>query len=522
MSEFDTFPVVVIGAGLAGLSAASHLAERGIAPLVIDSDWLWHGGRLSGGDPVTFEHDEHRWSFKPDHGVHALWGGYVNMCAMIDRFTDTQLQASGGEEWINRWGREVRVIEAGNAVRSGWIPAPFHYLQLLFNPQIWSNIQPWDFLSLPGFLASMLLTVGVDPIREKVAWDGLTMQDYFLGWTPNLRTTFEGLGVNLLAAPKEDISLTGFIAGLRFYTMLRNDSWQMQYMPADSHTALIHPLTEHIAAHGGAVEGGLTAKQLIRDGDTWRIQVENSLQQGMRSIRAQHIVLATNAPAAQRLLCNSPSTAAQARTMPFPTGLRNGVVRLWFDKAPRAGTGGGMFTGDFAPDNFFWLHRLYDDYAAWHDATGGSTIELHYYEDDILELPDRNLIVESVTEVQRAFPELKGSFVHATVRRNSKVHTKFRVPTEDSLHVNTPWENIYACGDWVGHNTPSLWMERATTTGIAAANAVLQKHDKAPYEILYPPPPSLVARVLGWLVRAGRWVLGPIISMLIKLVRQRK
>ncbi|MEL6524329.1 MAG: FAD-dependent oxidoreductase [Chloroflexota bacterium] len=522
MTHSDTFPVLVIGAGLAGLSAASHLASKGMTPLVIDADSLWQGGRLSGGDPVQFEYKGQCWSFKPDHGVHALWGGYVNMKAMIARFTDAKLQMSAGEEWINRWGRTVRRIEAGNAVRSGWIPAPFHYLQLLFNPQIWSNIQLWDFLSLPGFLASMLLTVGVDPIKEKIAWDGLTMSDYFLGWTPNLRATFEGLGVNLLAAPKDDISLASFVAGLRFYTMLRNDSWQMSYMPADSHTALIHPLMQHIQAHGGAVEGGITAKSLHREDDGWCVRVEDSAKQGFRTIRAENIILAMNAPATQRLLCNSPATASEAQKMTFPTGLRNGVVRLWFDKEPRAGTQGGMFTGDFAPDNFFWLHRLYDDYAEWHNETGGSVIEIHYYEDELLEQPDRNLIVESVTEVQRAFPELQNSFVHATVRRNSKVHTKFRVPTADSLHVNTAWDGIYACGDWVGHDTPSLWMERATTTGIAAANMILEASGKETFELLYPPAPSIVARFLGLLVRGGRWLLRPLLGLLTAFLRRRK
>lgn len=517
MTEQNNFPVVIIGAGLAGLSAGVHLANQDITPLVIDADSLWAGGRLSGGEPEIVEYQGKTWQFKPDHGVHAIWGGYVNMRAMIERFTDTQLQLSAGEEWINRWGREVRRLEAGNAVRSQWIPAPLHYLQLLFHPQIWANIQPWDFLSLPGLVASILLTVGTDPIREKLAWDGLKMKDYFLGWTPNLRATFEGLGVNLLAAPKETISLSAFIAALRFYTMLRNDSWQMQYLPADSHTSLIQPLIDSIQANDGVVNGGLTAKKLIREDDRWRIIVEDSDKQGLRSLYTEHIILAMNAPSTKRLLYESPDTANIASEMNFPNGLRNAVIRLWFTKEPRAGTIGGMFTGDFAPDNFFWLHRLYDDYAAWHQEIGGSVIELHYYEEDLLDQPDRNLIVQSVTEVQRAFPEITGAFVHATVRRNSKVHSEFRTPTDNSLHVKTGWENIYACGDWIGHDTPSFWMERATTTGIAAANEVLISMDKAAYEILYPPKPKLLAQVLSSFVRVGRWLLSPIIRLLYRL-----
>ncbi|MCA9915879.1 MAG: NAD(P)-binding protein, partial [Anaerolineae bacterium] len=113
----NQFPVIIIGAGLAGLAAAAHLAERGLPPLLIEADALWPGGRLSGEEPTRIEHEGRTWEFRGDHGVHALWGGYANMRALLERFTDSQLQPSIGEEWINRWGRRVTMIEAGNAIR---------------------------------------------------------------------------------------------------------------------------------------------------------------------------------------------------------------------------------------------------------------------------------------------------------------------------------------------------------------------------------------------------------------------
>jgi len=487
--------------------------------LLIDSDWLWAGGRLSGGDPDVILQDGREWAFKPEHGVHAIWGGYVNMKALIDRFTDTRLIPSVGEEWINRWGRDVARIEAGNAVRARFIPAPFHYLNLLFHPAIWSNITPLDFLSLPGVLASIMLTVGVDPIREKRAWDGLMMNEYFRGWTPNLKATFRGLGANLLAAHEDDISLASFIAALRFYTMMRRDAWNMSYLPNDSHTSLIQPLLDSIQTNGGHIMGGITAKRLERIDGGWQITVEDAMRQGYRTISAPHIILATNAPSAKRLLVNSPATTYEAQQMPIPSGLRNIVIRLWFDESPREGTAGGMFTGDFVPDNFFWLHRLYDDFDEWHRETGGSAIEVHLYgADDLLDQSDANLIILCVKEIQTAFPELRNHFIHGTVRRNSKVHTQWRVPTEDSLHVKTPWEGIYACGDWVGYDTPSLWMERATVTGLASANAVIEANQLEPYEVLYPPKPEIPARVLSGIAHGGRFALAPLFQ-LMRMIR---
>ena len=522
-STTDHIPVVIIGAGLAGLVAGVHLAERGVPPLILESDYLWAGGRLSGGEPDTVEYQGQIWTFKPEHGVHAVWGGYNNMHAMLDRFLpDLKLQASYGEEWINRWGREVRTLEAGNAIRSRWLPAPFHYLQLLFHPDIWATITPLDFLSLPGFLVSVLLTVGYDPIREKSALDGLMMREYFRGWTPNLKATFVGVGQNLMAAHMDDTDFSAYVAAMRFYTMMRRDTWHMDYFPADSNTCLIQPLVDKIIENDGQIRSGITATRFEKLDHGWRVVVEDALAGGQRSLYTDHVILATNAPSAKRLLSNSPDTAQASQKMIFPDGLRNIVIRLWFDKSPREGTQGGMLTGDFTADNFFWLHRLYEDFELWHESTGGSAIELHFYATrQYLEMPDNNLLITAVNEVYYAFPELKGHFIKGVIRRNSGVHTRFRVPTDDSLWVDTPWQDVYACGDWVGFDTPSFWMERATTTGIASANRVLENLELAPYQLITPKPAEPLARVMEYLIRGGRFIIGRPLRAIYRLFRHK-
>jgi carotenoid phi-ring synthase / carotenoid chi-ring synthase len=507
-SSTSTFPVVIIGAGLAGISAALHLAERGIPPLLLDSDQLWPGGRIAGGEPDIFEHQGKRWSFPSDHGVHALWGNYDNLRALLARFAPLELIESEGEEWINRWGRKVSVVEAGTAVRSGWLPAPFHYLQLLFRPRFWRTITPLDFLSLPGFLFSILWTVGMDPIAEGEALDGLLMEEYFRGWTPNLRATFTGVGVNLMAAPAESISMMGFIAALRFYTLLRRDSWAMQYFPGNLHTCVVAPLLKALEERGGQIRKGVTAQRLERAGNGWRIVVDDMNIPGSRAIYAEQVLLAVQPPAAQRLLSSSPETAEISARLKFPGAVRNLTVRLWFDAQPRQGAPSGMFTGDFLPDNFFWLHRLQPEFKDW-AATGGSAIEVHLYaKDDVQEQPEKVLIVTVVNEVLRAFPELKGHFIYGALRRNSRNHTEFRVPTADSLHIETPWPNLYACGDWIGYPSPAFWMERATVTGIAAANQVLKAQGCEPFEPIAPRKAEGLARGLGWLSRGIRLTIG--------------
>jgi isorenieratene synthase len=254
---------------------------------------------------------------------------------------------------------------------------------------------------------------------------------------------------------------------------------------------------------------GTTVTRLDRLDNRWRITVEDSQRGGRRSLWADQVILAVQPPAAERLLSASPDLAPEAARLIFPGAVQNATVRLWFDSSPRPGTPGGMLTGDFLPDNFFWLHRLYDDFAAWHNETGGSALELHIYATaEVLAQGERLLLIKALDEAQRAFPTLRGHFVHGTVRLNTLDQTRLRIPTAESLHVETPWPNLSACGDWIGYDTPSLWLERATTTGIAAANRVLTAHGLETFPILQPPAPEVPARVLESAVRLFRRTLG--------------
>ncbi len=497
-------PIVVIGAGLAGLTAALHLAERGLPVLLLEADSERVGGRLSGGTAVKVEHQGRGWSFPGEHGIHGVWGQYHNLRDVLARqHIDPGFVPARKEAWILRQlSGKVQWAEGGSALRSSWIPAPFHYLALFARPRFLQMLTLRDLASMFRLLASLLLAVAFDPAVEGITLEGLTLADFFKGWSPTLQALFVGLARNFTSARPDQVPQAGFIAFLRFYTLLRRDAWAFSYLDRDSDCALIAPLRRRVEHFGGTFRLDTRVTRLCRTGGGWRVEWEGGGED------ADQVVLALDAPGARALLLNSPATAEAAQRMVWPLAVPSAAMRFWFSHAPRgalARAEAGIFTGDFILDNYFWLHRFQKRFQEWHTVTGGSAIECHVYgPPEALAEPDAVLLARGVLDLQRVWPDLRGTLVGQSIRRNPATHSLFSVGANDRhLGVETPWPDLTACGDWVRYPHGALYMERATVTGMAAANVILRKVGLEEWPIRPIDRPEMLARAIE---RMLHWV----------------
>lgn len=485
--------IVVIGGGIAGLSAALHLAERGLAPLLLEADPQRCGGRLAGGEPVELD----GWNFPDEHGVHAIWSPYLNFQAMLARHNIRPVFVPAQEEsWIYKRNGRVRRADVGSAIRYSAVPAPFHYLALFLRPRFLAMLRPRDWLSLLAVWYGLLMAVSIDPFGEDQPMEGMWLSDLVQGWAPALRSFIIGLARNGLAGQPEEIPLAGFIAFLRYYTLLRRDSWAFSYLPNDGGSTVVEPLVRTLEELGGSIRRGVRVAGLRQREDGWTLLLEER-----PPIEAGQVILATDAASAAALLGDGP---AAGRSLYWPRSLPTAIVRFWFDRAPRPGPEAGILSGDTVADNFFWLHRIYDPYMRWHRAVGGSAVEMHIYgPPQLLREPDAALLARSLADVQQAFPELRGQRRRQMIRRNDPAHTLPALgPADRHLGVETPWPGLYCCGDWVRHPAPAFFLERACLSGIAAANAVLQRRGRPPWLLLdYPPPEPLVGAIERLMLR---------------------
>lgn len=511
---------LIIGGGIAGLMAAIHLAERGLKPLLLEAEPEWLGGRLKGGPMVEIDYQGQTWRFPGEHGVHGIWSPYRNFQAALARHDMRPVFVPAREEtWIYGRGRLIRKAAIGSAIRHSLVPAPFHYLHLFLRPRFLNVLTLRDLASMFRVFGGLMSAMAIDPIAEHKSLAGLSLADFTAGWSPTLRSFFAGLVRSALAAHPKDVPASGFIAFLRFYTLLRRDAWAFSYLPGSGGECISEPLARRVQELGGELRLGARVVRLEqksrRAGEQGGSEIENQdsgLKSGLptgqqgwqviyevggqsQTLEAQSIILAVDAPAAKTLLQGSPATAEAASKLRFPRGVPTAIIRLWFKVKPKAVAEAGIYTGDFVMDNFFWLDRLQTAYAEWGRATGGSAVEMHIYgPPELLAQPDASLLAHVLIDTYRAFPELRGKLLHSVLQRNEATHTLFNVGEPgEHLGVETPWPGLFVCGDWVYHPAPALYLERATVTGIAAANAVLAGLGLDRWPILPHPQPEWLA-----------------------------
>ena len=136
-----------------------------------------------------------------------------------------------------------------------------------------------------------------------------------------------------LAAHPEDVPASGFIAFLRFYTLLRRDAWAFDYLPGTGGECVSEPLADVARKLGCDIRMGAKVVALEQNDETW--QVICQINGEKYTMETGSVILAVDAPAARKILLGSSTTNPVAKTLDFPTGVSTAIVRLWFEAQPK-------------------------------------------------------------------------------------------------------------------------------------------------------------------------------------------
>lgn len=458
--------VVVVGGGIAGLAAATALAERGVAVTLLESQDSF-GGRVRAW-PV--EHPDGPATMS--RGFHAFFRQYYNLRALLRR-TDPELR------------RLTPVADypllAATGTRDSFAAIP--------------RTPPWSFaafvLRSPTFPLRALAHVDIAAALELLdvafpdtlaAYDGESAAAFLdrLGFPDEARhLALEVFARSFFARPDE------FSAGelvSMFHTYFLGSAEGLLFdVPADDFdAALWAPLVTRLQSLGADVRPGCAALAVRTAED--HVEVETAAT----TVRADAVVLAADPRASRDLVAGSTvgeqpwrSRVAAARNAP-PFA----VWRLWLREPVHPDRPAFLGTAGFdLLDNISVLERFEHGARQWSQRTGGSVVELHAY---ALDEP------VDAADVQRRLRRSLDT-VYAETARATVVADEWLVRDDCPLIDTSPWRErpavvtpdprVVLAGDWVRCDYPVALMERAATTGMLAANALLQRFGRQGHDI---------------------------------------
>ncbi len=497
--------VVIVGAGVAGLTAAHYLSVSGAAVTLLEADRV-AGGRCATRERVQLDFAGENHEFPAEHGVHGVWRSYRNFLRLLGELELTSgLVPASKQELIAVQSGKVIFPEVGEVLRETHLPTWFSSLALGRRAEFVRTCWESGPRRTLGLLRDLQRVLAFDRNEDTAAYDVLSVSALVDDWPPLVARLFESLTHQAFFDDASNVSLAAFLQGLNYYVTSDKRNTAFSLFDEASDRALIDPWLRELARRSVKLQFEARVERLELGENAENIGVSSRIGR----FEADAVVLALDPASLARLLDRE-----QARVLGdarLPQGLPSVVVRFWFRDRPDARRAGCGIFAELPGDNFFWLDRVQRRFAAWARRTGGSVLELHLYgsrarravaQDDAAVLaPLRALVC-------RAWPELTGREVHAHVLRNPPTHSGLapgsaaRAPA-----VTTRIPRLFLAGDFVASRFPALYLERATMTGLEAAHHVaarLRLDSNALPPIL---PPHRAARSVRALKPATRLAL---------------
>ncbi|MFW5875682.1 MAG: FAD-dependent oxidoreductase [Myxococcota bacterium] len=472
--------VVVAGGGLAGLAAATVLAERGVKVTVIERE-RFLGGRAASWPDTLGDGSP----FQMERGFHAFFRHYYNLRALMTR-VDPELST------LMRL-QDYPVFGPGRCRESfSGLPgrAPFNVAALVRRT---STLGLRDLARVSAGRA--LEMVRFHPERTYARWDGTTAEAYLdsLRFPPRARQMLFEVFAHSFFNPEDDFSAAELLMQFHFYFMGNPEGLVFDVMDRPFGRGLFEPLAAYLSERGVDVHTGTGVEAVHpRAGGGFAVVHGAGVAEG------DGVVLALAVPGLREVIGASPQLGPadwRAAVEGLPVTLPFAVWRLWLDRPcaperpPFAGTAGAGLL-----DNISVYEKIEDESRAWAERHGGSVVELHAYgvPADLDEGAIRRGLLEGL---HRLYPE---------TRQARAVDERFLLRRDcpgfpPGAHarrpgVQTPVPGLCLAGDFVRMPFPSALMERATASGFVAANHLLAGWRTRGEPLVTVPPTGLLAR----------------------------
>ncbi len=467
--------VLVIGGGIAGLSAATVLAERGFSVVLRERN-TYLGGKVGawkesvGGEATTIE-----------HGFHAFFRQYFNLNRLLARVgVSRHFRAIDDYVIIGKDGTRIHFKDV----------ATTPVLNLLSLAQ--QGIVPWGDLLLNPKVHKLEALLQYDRPHTFAEFDTVSFAEFAEGarLPDRLRLSFNTFA-RAFFAEEHKMSMAELIRGFHFYYLSNDAGLLYDFLEDDAEKTFLTPFRQWLTGRGATFRLGEPVKSLER--------VSGGLE--VDGVTYAQVVLATDVLGAKAILSSSKSIEQHAprlfsQAQALKASQRYAVLRVWIDR--EAGEGLPVFVitdRERVLDAVTFNHHFQREARQWAAEHRGAVLELHCYAvpDSVKDEEIEPLMMKELGDRLPALAGVTPRKRHLQVRSDfTAFHLGLRA---NRPGVETELPELVLAGDWVALDQPAMLMEAACVSGLMAANAILRRHGLRAELVESVPPKGILASV---------------------------
>lgn len=449
--------VAIIGGGIAGLSAAANLAERGFEVTLFEKN------NYLGGKVGSWKFESNNESLRTEHGFHAFFRQYYNLRNFMKKL-DIFKHLIPIDDYI---------IFYQNGKQQGFAGIDNTPALNIFDLRKKGVISNWTFLNPKSMRYIELLKYHPEKTFEK--FDGISFEEYAnkTSMPKHLRLVFTSFARAFFAEPHK-ISMAELIKGFHFYFLSNDDGLLYDVLNDDFEHTFLNPIEEFITKHNGKIIRNCGVEKIGYTQEKFNINNE-MYDYCILSLDAKHI---------KPLIQNSAGFENFATFNKQISNLkctdRYAVLRLWTDKFESDKTLPFFIFTDRLKclDSVTFYHKMEKESANWSAKNNGGIFELHSYSliDELKD--DAEIKQQLLEEFYHYFPELKEmKIIHEYFQHKDDFPAFHLHQYKDRPTVKTEIPNLFLAGDWVKLPMPAMLMEAAYTSGSMAANDIFNKEN---------------------------------------------
>ncbi len=448
--------VAVIGAGIAGLTAATILAERGFDVTLMEKN-AYLGGKTGFWKAVL----EDGFKTRVDHGFHGFFPQYFNLRRLMQR-----------------WGASHRLVPIGDYRIATLRQGSYSFKRVSTTPLLnMLSLSKTGLYRLRDVVRNpearrLLAFLRYDAEKTFARFDGVSFHAFAEAARipAPMRMMFNTFSRAFFADPTL-MSTAEVIKSFHFYFLSNDLGLLFDYLDGDYEDALLAPARACLERLGVTVLTGRPVRRIERRGRSLAVE----------GLEVDDVVCAADARSTRQIVERSPfieaeDPAAFARFGRLRASQGYAVLRLWLD-APVHWDGPPFLATDRRRllDSMSFFHRIDRASADWAAQNNGSVVELHSYALPRDRPGDEAIREGLMGEMKEYLPELRGArAVHSHLQVRDDF-TAFHVDMHaDRPGTRTRVASLFFAGDWVKIRPPAMLMEAACTSAVIAANAVLE------------------------------------------------